>query len=387
MFRRSAFILAAFLTADLSHGQTTDSPTDAEDIRQSLVAEYQSRLREINRARIVGGEPATEGQLPWQVALVSAGYLPKDGQFCGGSLIAQRWVLTAAHCVAAGTTSSDLMVFLDSIDLKDRGRSVGVRQIYPHPQYNAKTFDNDVALLLLEEAGSTGSVIDPLPPEAEAESLANGRKGRTSGWGKTTEGGASSKVLRWVDVPFVTKAICNGAESYKGRITDNMICAGREEGGADSCQGDSGGPLATPEGAGWRLAGVVSWGDGCGRPKKYGIYSRVSRYGAWIRSHISEPVETVASRARADWMTHVDWAIANTDAGGSTDCPGEYQIPGCILSGGRACLMREAVGAARNGRCADAFRFVSVTQCHNPTARAELIQAGEKAVCDYLKTK
>ena len=100
-----------------------------------------------------------------------------------------------------------------------------------------------------------------------------------AGWGLTAEGTEVSNILRQVTVQIVSNQVCNGLAAYSGAITDRMVCAGFPEGGKDSCQGDSGGPLMVPDGqGGYFQAGVVSWGEGCGRPNKFGVYTRVSSH-------------------------------------------------------------------------------------------------------------
>jgi hypothetical protein len=117
-----------------------------------------------------------------------------------------------------------------------------------------------------------------------------------SGWGATAEGGSSAAILQKVRVPIVSNTTCNAA--YGGGITANMLCAGLVEGGKDSCQGDSGGPLVVPDGSGWRLAGVVSFGNGCARPNFYGVYTRISSFTTWITSQVgAPPTPTPAKRA------------------------------------------------------------------------------------------
>jgi len=105
------------------------------------------------------------------------------------------------------------------------------------------------------------------------------------------EGGRKVRDLRFVDVPFVARGACNRPLAYDGRITDNMICAGQAVGGQDSCQGDSGGPLTVNTQTTPKLAGVVSWGDGCARPNKVGVYARVANYAPWIAACIAKPSE------------------------------------------------------------------------------------------------
>ena len=106
----------------------------------------------------------------------------------------------------------------------------------------------------------------------------------TSGWGTTSEGSYTlPKILNKVEIPLVTTEACNAADVYSGDITDRMICAGLKDGGKDSCQGDSGGPLFVKQTSGdFTLIGIVSWGEGCARPNKYGVYTKVNVMTNWI---------------------------------------------------------------------------------------------------------
>jgi secreted trypsin-like serine protease len=170
---------------------TPTSVVVGDDVRQHLVSEYQQRLRALTSpGRILGGTLAAATDFPWQVALVSAGYSPRDGQYCGGTLVAPTWVLTAAHCVSVGTQPSDLTVYAGSTSLAGGGTTVNVVQIFPHERFNAKTFDNDVALLLLDSPLDPTWSINLLSAGEETMSAAPGRKGRVSGWGLTVEGGS-----------------------------------------------------------------------------------------------------------------------------------------------------------------------------------------------------
>ncbi|MDP9191338.1 MAG: serine protease [Acidobacteriota bacterium] len=365
-----------------SVSRSVDVTRAARDVRKEAVLDFQRRLRSINRLRIIGGQPATEGQFPWQVALISAGYQPQDGQFCGGSVIAPDWVVTAAHCVTGGTRAADVEVFIGSIDLRTGGQLHGVTSIFPHERFDSVTFDNDIALLRLSTPVAAGVVIGVVQPSEEPTLLPTGRNVRVSGWGRIAQGGPTSATLRFANVPTVDRVTCNHPDSYGGAITTNMLCAGLEQGGVDSCQGDSGGPLVTPSGMTFRLGGIVSWGDGCAEPKKYGVYTRIANYVSWIGSKMS-PTQSTAT---PEWRTNVDWSIANTDAGASTDCPQQYPFPGCILGGGRACLMTEAIAAAKRDDCVAAVDLTLVTQCHNASA-AHTIRAAASSVCEYLKTK
>ncbi|MCH7801533.1 MAG: serine protease, partial [Chloroflexi bacterium] len=245
---------------------------------------------QIVSTKIVGGSIAQVGAWPWQVALLSDGSTPESGQFCGGSLITDEWVVTAAHCMfdTSGALKQpseiDVQAGIHALS-SNAGQRRDVSSIVVHPSYNPTTFDNDIALVKLSSPvtlDSTVSTIVPLTPEDG--SLANpGVTATVTGWGTTSSGGLFSDDLRQVEVPIVSTSDCNSSASYNGAITANMLCAGSiEDGGIDSCQGDSGGPLVVPDGAGWRLAGVVSWGTGCALPQKPGVYTRVSEMRDFI---------------------------------------------------------------------------------------------------------
>ena len=150
--------------------------------------------------------------------------------------------------------------------------------------WNSDTFDFDVALLRLAEPTNLTSIV--LLGREDATTLAQpGLIGLVSGWGLTKEGGEVSNILRHVGVQIVARADCSSDAAYDGAITDRMTCAGFVEGGKDSCEGDSGGPLMVPDGKGnFRLAGLVSWGEGCAHPGKYGVYTAVPIVADWIRN-------------------------------------------------------------------------------------------------------
>ena len=232
----------------------------------------QEEIRPFNR-RIVGGEKTDIKQHPWQVALQFKGNF-----FCGGSIIAQRWVLTAAHCFQFSARGADWRAKAGATNHRTAGTWVEIERVIVHEKYDAKTQENDIALIKLK-ASAAGRVI-PLAKTAAA--INAGQPLEVTGWGATKEGGDASTDLLKASVPYVDTAKCNEAASYDGRIGSGMMCAGQREGGVDSCQGDSGGPLVWRTQDGPVLVGVVSWGEGCARKLKYGIYTRVSSYRDWI---------------------------------------------------------------------------------------------------------
>lgn len=230
--------------------------------------------------KIVGGKPTTVDAFPYAVAL-AAGSGTQLQQYCGGSLIGRDWVLTAAHCqVAVGEKA-----IVGRRDLsKTDGKVIAVKRVLNHGAYDADTNDNDIALLQLAEP-----VENAMVAPYQGTSALSAQDSVVVGWGRTSEGGPTSKVLQEVTVPVVTNDTCNAGYSEDGvSITGNMLCAGKAEGGKDSCQGDSGGPLLVKESGKFVQAGVVSFGIGCARPNRYGVYTRVSNYAGWIRSCMKE---------------------------------------------------------------------------------------------------
>jgi secreted trypsin-like serine protease len=147
-----------------------------------------------------------------------------------------------------------------------------------HESYDRATQQNDIALIKLKSP-IAGRVI---PLAAGSLMVPTGQPLEVTGWGATTEGSGASSTLLRATVPLADTAGCNARDAYNGRIKEGMLCAGYREGGIDSCQGDSGGPLVWRTADGPVLVGIVSWGDGCARKLKYGIYTRVSVFRDWI---------------------------------------------------------------------------------------------------------
>lgn len=219
---------------------------------------------------IVGGVEAVKGEFPFIVSLQNGSH------FCGGSLIKKNWVLTAGHCASAGDAPNRIMIGLHDQRNAGDAEAFSVVRVVRHPDYNGNNIDYDFALIELRG----DSKFEPVA--LNSEDLKKISSDLTvAGWGVLRESDWNiPDLLQKVDVPYVDQKRCEAA--YPGMITDRMLCAGFDEGGKDSCQGDSGGPLIVKENGKNVLVGVVSWGEGCARRNKYGVYSNVKSVLGWI---------------------------------------------------------------------------------------------------------
>ncbi|XP_038167641.1 transmembrane protease serine 9 isoform X2 [Arvicola amphibius] len=233
--------------------------------------------------RIVGGSSASRGEWPWQVSL----WLRRREHRCGAVLVAERWLLSAAHCFDVYGDPMQWAAFLGTPFLSSaEGQLERVARIYRHPFYNLYTLDYDVALLELAGPVRRSRLVQPIclpgpsrPPE--------GARCVITGWGSLREGGSMARQLQKAAVRILSEQTCR--RFYPVQISSRMLCAGFPQGGVDSCSGDAGGPLACREPSGqWVLTGVTSWGYGCGRPHFPGVYTRVAAVLGWISQNIQE---------------------------------------------------------------------------------------------------
>ncbi|XP_059109392.1 kallikrein-14 [Peromyscus eremicus] len=222
--------------------------------------------------KIVGGYTCIQNSQPWQVALQAG---PGRRFLCGGVLLSDQWVITAAHCARP-----ILHVALGKHNLRrwEATQQVVrvVRQV-PHPQYQPRAHNNDLMLLQLQKKVRMGRAVRAI---AVATSCASpGTPCRVSGWGTTASPVARyPNALQCVNVNIMSEEVCRRA--YPGTITSGMVCAGVPQGGKDSCQGDSGGPLV----CGGQLQGLVSWGmERCAMPGFPGVYANLCNYQNWIQ--------------------------------------------------------------------------------------------------------
>jgi trypsin len=240
--------------------------------------------------RIIGGNETRNGRYSYAVSLQDG-----EGHFCGGSLIAEDIVLTAAHCQGGSYNA-----VINRHDLENNnGDTIRVREEIPHPQYNNKTTNNDYMLLVLNRP--TRANVELVKLNSNASVPSNNQRLRVMGWGDTNPDDNVSDLaerLMSVDVNAISNQQCRQSEgtidgydeSYENDITNAMLCARARN--RDSCQGDSGGPLVIPgnhpRGANDRQVGVVSWGLSCAHPDFPGVYARVSSQYQWIRKVVCE---------------------------------------------------------------------------------------------------
>ena len=237
--------------------------------------------------RIVGGTgvdpPCPECKYPFMVSVQSAsGY-----HFCGGSLVREDWVVTAAHCVDGWPANAiRVEIGLHNIYYTEGAQTLYVEEVIVHPDWNDNMINFDYALLRLEAPiDITDLGFEPIQLITDESHDDEPVMATTMGWGTTSYGGPSSNVLLEVDVPIDDDC------GYNGGITDNMVCAGDSNGGEDACQGDSGGPLImTNEDGEYELIGIVSWGYGCAEPNYPGVYSRIYPELDWFFQYIGEPM-------------------------------------------------------------------------------------------------
>ncbi|KAK2576104.1 hypothetical protein KPH14_007438 [Odynerus spinipes] len=245
----------------------------------------------IRTGKIVGGKGAEFGEWPWQVLVREATWL---GLFtknkCGGVLITDKYVITAAHC-QPGFLASLVAVFgeFDISGERETKRSItkNVRRVIVNRGYDPATFENDLALLELESPVQFDEHIVPICMPDENVDF-TGRMATVTGWGRLKYNGGVPSVLQEVQVPIMENSVCQEMFQIAGHsklILESFLCAGYATGQRDSCEGDSGGPLVMqrPDGR-WMLVGTVSHGIKCAAPYLPGVYMRTTYFKPWLHS-------------------------------------------------------------------------------------------------------
>ncbi|XP_063793490.1 coagulation factor IX [Pseudophryne corroboree] len=231
--------------------------------------------------RIVGGTDSLKGEFPWQVHLVNQN---KEG-FCGGSIVNEKWIVTAAHCFLVPVQFSIVAGEHNTKIQEGTEQYLKVAKVIIHPSYNfsKSSYDNDIALVELEKPMILNDYARPIcigSRDFTDKLLKIKSHSWVTGWGRIIFQGISGLTLQKLAIPYVDRAICK--RSHRFSVSTNMFCAGYSDQGKDSCQGDSGGPHSSEFKNTWFLTGITSWGDKCAQKNKYGVYTRVSRYTEWI---------------------------------------------------------------------------------------------------------
>ncbi|KAM4808216.1 acrosin-like [Rhinophrynus dorsalis] len=244
-------------------------------------------------SRIVGGVDAMPGNWPWLVSLQqSIGDI--YSHTCGGTILNNRWILTAAHCFKDhGSDISSWQIVFGANQLSALGNEVQIRKIaekIQHEYYNPSTERNDVALLLLDKPIEFSDYIQPACLPGKTAIMSRMTDCYISGWGLTKEDAQeAADVLQEAKVNMISPGQCNSTYWYNGAVGEYNLCAGYPQGGVDSCQGDSGGPLMCKRKTEtlYSVVGVASWGAGCAQAQSPGIYSSTLYYLTWISEKIA----------------------------------------------------------------------------------------------------
>ncbi|XP_062410630.1 granzyme K [Sardina pilchardus] len=233
---------------------------------------------------IVGGKEVKAHSKPWMVSVQRS-----QQHVCGGVLIQDQWVLTAAHCSMSFPSLGDVTVLLGAHSLKKEKNTirVGIERCEIPQTFNEKTKADDIMLIKLKDKVKVKKEkVKPFKLPKSYKDILPKTKCQVIGWGVTdpkVQKPKPSDTLRGVEVAIIDRDYCACLYNKNLVITEDMLCAGNKNPKHDACQGDSGGPLECNK----NLVGLVSGGTGCGDPKKPGVYTRLSeKHVSWIKNII-----------------------------------------------------------------------------------------------------
>lgn len=240
------------------------------------------------KSRIVGGTTARKGDWPWQVKFSNI--------LCGGTLLNDGWVLTAAHCFDRLENpiqhTSMILGRHNQYKTSNWEQKIKITKIIIHPEYNTKTNDNDIALVKLQSSPYLNQRVRAACFPSLNTKFGPNDECYVTGWGSLKHHGPLPTELQQAKIPLATHESCVKHMPYK-TITTKKLCAGDLDGKVDSCQGDSGGPLVckrrnpkTGQNQ-WYIWGIVSYGYGCATKGFYGVYTRVDQYRDWVNGHLA----------------------------------------------------------------------------------------------------
>lgn len=341
----SATTVALFLTTSMGFAEEALAPLEegSNFVAPFSLAGSQEKIDFVSNidldeenSRVLNGQQADEGEYPYQAALLRVDVERNTiAQFCGGSMIQNTWVLTAAHCVVDKrddglylADASKIGIMVGSTDITKGTDLVGLEKIIVHQSYDPNSFENDIALLKLKRKPKAPFEVIKLPTEEYADILEKpGVESIVTGWGRTETGQSTVKLMEG-KIQLIDRRICNevllkprrevAAKAFaiasqklglsgevanrlwlemnaeaEEPISANMICSGTPLGPRGACDGDSGGPLVVRQESGAFIqAGIVSWGmfsseePGCNRQAKFSAYTRAGNYADWILAEL-----------------------------------------------------------------------------------------------------
>ncbi|XP_037988102.1 acrosin-like [Motacilla alba alba] len=258
-----------------------------QSVYSPMTYSYGNVAYDYGMTRVVGGMGAAEAEWPWMVSIQHP-WIPGLGHLCGGSLISADWVLTAAHCFDDISNASLVYVVIGATQFTQPGPGAAVRsvkQVVIHQYYSHIDFSYDIALMQLDHPVKCSSYIQlacVADPTLRVSELINCW---IAGWGATTARSQdSADRLQQAKVQLIDVQLCNSSDWYAGDIHTHNLCAGYPQGLIDTCQGDSGGPLMCQDNNAdyWWVVGVTSFGKGCARAMRPGVYTSTQHFYDWI---------------------------------------------------------------------------------------------------------